>query len=351
MRQLIHFVHNFGIINLFLIFFFGINLLTFTLYGIANRRAIKNKNQISEQVLLFFTWFLGGIGALFAVILFKYRTKKLKSNISLLAGLIIAVIPLIHVGHALTLDRVIRYVEIDFYSEDWPAELNGYRIAFMTDMHAITDEDMAAVVIELNARNLDLLLLGGDFHSDVFWGGTHYQGTVRELSRAITTDGIFGVEGNHDVYDRLFEAKAYHGIGVLDNSGLHIRDHFFLAGVQDLWNRDPDIAEATKGANEDDFILLVSHNPDVSMLQPTNHLNLILSGHTHGGQITFFGWPFYLYRQSVTHYGTRFAHGWNDSADGVPIFTSRGIGPYYNWPRIFARPEVIIFTMNNEASE
>jgi len=341
----VNYVHDFGLINLFLIFFLLLNLLTFVLYGMDKARAVKNKQRLSERSLLFFTWALGGIGALFGMLSFKHKKKVLKFKISLAIGVVIALIPLIHVVHALTLDRIIQYTEIDFHSERWPATLDGYRIAFMTDKHAITDADMAGVVAELNLRDIDLLLLGGDFHSDVFWGGNHYEGTVRELSQAITTDGIFGVEGNHDVYYRLFEAKQRHGIGVLDNSGYQIREGFFLAGLQDKWRRNPDIALAIEQANQNDFILLVTHNPDISMIQSTEHIDLILAGHTHGGQITFFGWPFYLYWGSVTNYGTRFAHGFNQSADGVPLFTSRGVGAYYNWPRIFARPEVVIFTM------
>jgi len=94
-------------------------------------------------------------------------------------------------------------VEIEFRSENWPPELDGYRIAFMSDMHAITEENMRKVATELNGRDLDLLLLGGDFLME----NNHYQGTVREIAQISTTDGIFGVEGNHDDYKKVFQAK------------------------------------------------------------------------------------------------------------------------------------------------
>jgi len=352
MRRIINFLHNFGLIELLIIFLLLTTILTFCLYAVDKRKAVKNKRRISEKTLIFFTLAFGGIGAFFGMLLLRHKTKKLKFKVTVTLGLIIAIIPIIHIVHSLTLDRIIRYVEIDFISENWPAELDGYRIAFMTDMHSITDEDMAEVIAELNERNLDLLLLGGDFSSDVFRGGNHYQGTVREISRAITTDGIFGVDGNHDHYARLFYAKERYGIVPLGNTGVEIREGFYLAGVHDLWNRgnnvlEANIADAIANANEDDFILLITHNPDISMQQPTLGINLMVAGHTHGGQVTFFGFPFYLLRRGITNYGLRFAHGFNYSADGVPIFTSRGVGPYYNWPRIFARPEVIIFTMHS----
>ena len=83
------------------------------------------------------------------------------------------------------------------------------------------------------------------------------------------------------------------------------------------------------------------------MVQPTAGIDLILSGHTHGGQITFFGIPLYLLCVNITSYGMRFGHGFTDSPDGVPVYTSSGVGDYSTIPRVFARPEVVIFTMRS----
>ena len=279
--------------------------------------------------------------------LFKdpWRGNKRRYRPVAAIGLIAALILLIHIAHSLTLDKTIRYVEIERYYENWPAELDGYRIAFMTDTHTITDGGMKRVVTELNERNLDLMLLGGDFSM----GAGHYLGTLREIAQIRARDGIFGAEGNHDDYIRLFAALEQHGITPLDNSGTRVREGFYLAGVQDMWNRKPDIEKAVAGARAGDFLLLVSHNPDATMTQNTQGIDLILSGHTHGGQITFFGFPFYLLRGTITKYGTRFAYGFARSADGATVFISRGVGDYYKTPRVFARPEVVIFTMRSMA--
>lgn len=346
LRFLVNLVFRIGIIELFLVFFVLVNAITFFLYVIDKRRAKNNAWRIRESILLFFTLACGGIGAALAMHFARHKTQKNIFRFTAFVGVIIAIIPMVHIAHSLTLDRIIRYVEVEFRSENWPAELNGYRIAFMTDMHLIADHSMKNVVTELNGRDIDLLLLGGDFSMR----SNHYQGTIREISKAITTDGIFGVEGNHDVYDQLFLAMEQYGITPLDNSGTRIRHGFYLAGVHDLWNREPSIAQSTDGADTDDFVLLLSHNPDVSMQQSTSSVDLILAGHTHGGQITFFGFPMYLLRGSITDYGTHFAHGFAYSKDGTPVFTSRGIGTYYNVPRVFARPEVIIFTMYSHTS-
>jgi len=330
-------------IELFSILFALINIVAFLLYVIDKRKAVKGKWRISEKTLLFFTIACGGIGALLGMCVARHKTRNWKIRVAAVIGLIIALIPVIHIAHGLTLGRMIRYVEVEFHSEQWPVELDGYRIAFMTDMHIITDEDMRDVAAELNKRNLDLLVLGGDFSMH----NAHYQGTVRKIAQINARDGIFGVEGNHDDYRRLFRVMEQYGITPLDNSGIRIRAGFYLAGVQDMWNRDPDIEAAIANAYADDFVLLLSHNPDVTMEQSTVGVDLILAGHTHSGQITLFGFPMYLLRGSITDYGTRFAHGFADSADGIPVFTSSGIGVYYEVPRIFVRPEVVIFTMRS----
>lgn len=345
-RYLIGWIIHFGIIELLSIILVLVNVFTFALYVLDKRKAIKGKWRISEQALLFFALAFGGIGAICGICLARHKTRKWKFRVAAAIGLVVTLVSVIHIAHSLTLDRVIRYVEVEFRSENWSAELNGYRIAFMTDMHTITDEAMREVAVELNRRDLNLLVLGGDFSMR----DDHYRGTIREIAQITATDGIFGVEGNHDDHIRVFGAMEQYGIMPLDNSGLHIREGFFLAGIHDMWNRSPNIAEAAADAYDSDFVLLISHNPDVTMVQPTTGLDLILAGHTHGGQITFFGIPLYLLCGSITSYGMRFANGFAYSADGVPVFTSSGVGSYYNVPRVFARPEIVIITMYHAAS-
>jgi len=272
------------------------------------------------------------------------KKSKVTRIIAVLIAIPIAIVAAIHITHALTLDRVIEYTEVPFYSARIPVEMDGYRVAFITDTHRISDAKLQEVVDRLNEWQADILLLGGDL-------GSRRDGdprrTIEALAQVVTTDGIFGVEGNHDKYRELFPVMEANNMTPLSNSGLLIRESFYLAGVEDKWNRDPDIAQATADAGPDDFVILISHNPDISMRQDTSNIDLILSGHTHGGQITFFGiyapalWP-----RHITHYGQRFMSGWAESRDGTPIYVSRGTGEYL--PRVFARPQVILITLYSE---
>jgi len=253
----------------------------------------------------------------------------------------------IHIIHALTLDRIIQYKEISFYSPNVHADMNGYRIAFIADTHTLPEDYLRDIVEKLNNKQIDLLALGGDYHHDY----KEVRLLMEILSQVEAKDRIFGIEGNHDNYAELFTAMEAHGILPLSNSGVRVREHFYIAGVEDLWNRSPDIGEAISGANEEDFVLLLAHNPDVTMLQDTTGVDLILSGHTHAGQITFFGiWgPYFALRRSITAYGQRFRTGWAVSRDNTPVYISNGTAiRYYHIPRVFARPQVIIITLFSE---
>jgi len=316
------------------------------LFGILMRLVVLQFARLQVGMPLFgFIFAFSGmlIGVIARIILQKMSVKwqsKTKKTVIIFATISCAII-LVHAVHALTLDRIIEYREVTFSSPNLPAELHGYKIAFITDAHGMPSPRLQEVVDELNRREIDLLLLGGDFY--------HAHGdpwrSMSILSQTITTDGIFGVEGNHDRHAILFEAKRENGIVPLSNSGVLLRDGFFLAGVEDMWNRNPCIATATEGASHGDFVLLLSHNPDISMQQDTTNIDLILSGHTHGGQVTFFGiWaPYFTFWDTITSYGQRFTSGWAVSRDGAAVFVSNGMGEYL--PRVWARPQVVLITL------
>ena len=268
-------------------------------------------------------------------------SRKKVSQVLAIIGFMIAVV---HAIHAFTLDGTIEYTEVSFTSPRVPPELDGYLIAFIVDTHRISQERLLGMVEELNQRQPDLVLLGGDFASI-----SEMQWAIEMLSSIQTTDGIFGVEGNHDSYLHLFAAMRHFGITPLSNSGYLVRENFFVAGVEDLWNRESCVNTAIANATANDFVLLVSHNPDVAMQQDTTGVDLILSGHIHGGQITLFGlWAPYLTLggNSITNYGHRFRQGFAKSYDDVPVYVSRGVGEYL--PRVFSRPEVAMVRLNTE---
>lgn len=246
----------------------------------------------------------------------------------------------------LTLSHRMQYKEAVWRSAKVPPQLDGFVIAFITDTHDISAKALQRVRSRVNHRKANVLLLGGDFASD------NPETTLAILGQTQVPDGIFGVEGNHDDYARLFKAMRANGITPLNNSGSSLGAGLFIAGVEDLWNRQPDIPRALQTAAPGDLKILLCHNPDVAMLHDTANVDVMLCGHNHGGQVTLFGlwapalWPF----RNITRYGHKFKSGWVKAPHNTDVFISTGTGSSMYKPRICARPQVIFLTLRQSAA-
>lgn len=253
--------------------------------------------------------------------------------------ILIVLIIAIHLISAYTLDRIIKYTETGFTSPKLPPEMDGYVIAFITDTHDIGAEKLGQVVERVNARGVDLLLLGGDFS----WHDSNE--TLGILKGIKTKDGVFGVDGNHDSFRDLKQTMPKHGFTLLPDTGQHVKPGFYLGGMTFYGgdNSYPSLKNALAQAESSDFILLLTHNPDNVEAQNSSRVDLALAGHTHGGQVTLFGlWGPAL--KEVTVYGHKFMKGWAETSHGSKIFVSRGIGVSGSM-RVFSRPEVIFMTL------
>lgn len=248
----------------------------------------------------------------------------------------------VHVISALTLDRIVKYTETSFASPKIKPELDGYVIAFITDTHYASPEKLMQIVERINVRNVDLLLLGGDY----VWHGSDE--VMRILSGVKTKDGVYGVEGNHDSFHDLMRTMPKYGFTLLADEGLHIKPGFYLGGITFAGknNSYPNIKRALAQAQPTDFVLLLTHTPDSVEIQNSSKADLSLAGHTHGGQVTLFGlWGPAL--NHVTAYGHKFMAGWAETSHGSKIFISRGIG-VSGAIRVFARPQVVFLTLRHE---
>lgn len=265
--------------------------------------------------------------------------KRLK-YLLLIIFLLAAAIGVPHVISALTCDHNLQYWETAYVSPQISPKLNGYVIAFLSDTHDLTASEMQAIVERINARNVDLLLLGGDFRS--FTAGP----TLKVLANTKTTDGIYGVMGNHDLYNDIKDNMAKYGITFLYNRGHAVRPGFFLGGVSDLDTHKPRVHEALENAATTDFVLLLSHNPSLALEHDVSRANLMLAGHTHGGLMNFFGlWSPALALRNPK--GNKLRSGWY-KVGATDILVSNGTGYTEKIPRVFARPQVIFLTLKAE---
>ena len=180
----------------------------------------------------------------------------------------------------------------EIYLRRLPKALDGFRIVHLSDLHygPFTDARHLRRAIEAaNDLNPDLIALTGDYISQE----RIYAAPCAELvGRLKARYGVFAVLGNHDhwtdakLVTDLFRTE---GIRVLINEGLRLDVHdesFWLAGVDDTMVGLEDLSLALAGSGEIEMKLLLAHNPVILRRAARADVDLVLSGHTHGGQVT-----------------------------------------------------------------
>ncbi len=167
--------------------------------------------------------------------------------------------------------------------------------------------------------------------------------------------GRFAVLGNHD-YGRpgaqtqdAVEAIEASGIELLDNRGRWVEKdgaRIRVGGVADHQVGRPEVYPTLDETEDEDLVVLLSHNPDLAEALPSDRVDLVLSGHTHGGQLTFFG-LFAPYLPS--DYGQRYRTGVVEM-EAATVVVTNGIGSSILLPvRFFARPQIVEITLRHVA--
>ncbi|MDR2907562.1 MAG: metallophosphoesterase [Bacteroidales bacterium] len=195
-----------------------------------------------------------------------------------------------------------------------PESFGGYKIVQLSDLHIgsqISEQYTRKVVDSINAQNPDLVVFTGDMlnlHTD------EMRPFVSLLSEIRAKDGIYAILGNHDYggYLRWESQKdsmdniqgllnIYQSLNwqVLQNAHTVLyrgQDSIVLAGVDDYSSKKSkrrhsfaDTKKALSGTSQSDFIVMLSHNPqhfEEELQTDYPHVNLTLSGHSHGGQMS-----------------------------------------------------------------
>jgi predicted MPP superfamily phosphohydrolase len=232
-----------------------------------------------------------------------------------------------------------------------PRPFDGLTVAFLTDIHHgpyTPIEYVQAVVRTTLTLQPDLIVLGGDYSHR---GGQYIAPCFEALAGLQAPLGVYGVFGNHDYWngaDETRQAMGSAGVRELTNDGVWLSrggERFRLAGVDDLWAGRPDLDAAVGDARPDDSCLLVSHNPDLAETLRDRRVGLMLSGHTHGGQVVFpsGGAPY-----TSSRYGQKYLYGLVQ-APVTRVFVSRGLGTTHLPVRVGSRPEINLLTLASAA--
>jgi len=171
-----------------------------------------------------------------------------------------------------------------------PQAFDGLRVGFVTDLHYSLRAPLHRHLVTWVAeRDVDLWLVGGDLYESA-----QGEGRLAEVCEGLSAPlGRYVVPGNND--NRVFRASggpshAFERLGLMPlvNVGLRLEREggsIWLAGTDDPSRARDDLDSALRGSREGEFVLLLSHAPDVIFRAAARALPLVLCGHTHGGQV------------------------------------------------------------------
>lgn len=229
-----------------------------------------------------------------------------------------------------------------------PPSFEGLRIVHLTDIHhglLVSDDFVRNIVRRANHAGGDLIVCTGDY--------VHARRSTREidavwplLAELRAPLGVYSVLGNHDHW-----ANTQRSLHWLERTGQHLyhrkvplargRERVWLAGAGDLWESHRGLDEELAGVPENDCRIVLAHNPDTADSPSAQRVDLMISGHTHGGQIVFpfIGAPVLPVRNKS------YSSGLKKSPSGTPVFISRGIGWAIVPVRMNCFPEIAVLEL------
>lgn len=219
-------------------------------------------------------------------------------------------------------------------------------IAFVTDTHvgpSFPAEDLEPLISELEQLQPDVILFGGDFISE----SPRYLKPLQPALKRITATaklGCWGIWGNHDIANirrRIEPVLEECGVTMLTNESARIRGDLWLAGIDDVLLGKSNLEASFAGIPEGARTIGLWHEPDLAEdIVPFSPL-IMLSGHTHGGQVRLPG----IGELATPKLGKKYVAG-KYNVQGTMLYVCRGIGMYRPPVRFNCRPELLVMTVD-----
>lgn len=251
-------------------------------------------------------------------------------------------------GYSLLEAKWVRIARVHLPIKNLPRSFQGTTISLITDVHHgpfVPLSYVRDIVAMSNALKPDIVALSGDYVSN---HPMYIEPSLDALGDLKASFGRFAVLGNHDHWESaimtragLAEAK----ISLVENTGLWLtrgKDRLRIGGVGDYWEGTQDLDSALGDCDESGASLILSHNPDFVEEIFDQRVGLVLSGHTHGGQVVVPGYGAPLVPSS---HGQKYLHGLVQGPK-VPVFVSRGVGTVTPPVRFRCRPEIVHITLS-----
>jgi predicted MPP superfamily phosphohydrolase len=267
------------------------------------------------------------------------------------AGSVLMAGPFVMLGYGALVGRTdFRVREVDVPLPGLPKDLDGLRLLQLSDIHLsafLTEAELARVIDAAIELRPHVAVVTGDLISS---RGDPLEACIRQLARLKTDAGVFGCMGNHE-RDARAEAlteklAARAGIRFLRGQAQQLRfgnSVLNLAGVdfQSLFQKEEYLSGAEGLIAPGAMNVLLSHNPDVFPVAARQGYNLVLAGHTHGGQVTV-----EILDQSINpaRFFTPYVYGLYRSG-AAAAYVTRGIGTIGIPARIGAPPEISVLRL------
>jgi uncharacterized protein len=257
----------------------------------------------------------------------------------LATGVGLATAPIAY-GVAYERHRLIR-LDQDVPVSGLPPALDGLRLGLITDIHhsaTVVAEDVVRAVEMLKTAQTDLIVLGGDY---VTYGNRRYVEPVAELLAPLAgaPHGSFAILGNHDDDKDMPAALTRRGFEVLKDQRTTVsirKESVDIAGIRFWTKRLQHLIQVLKGTGP--TTILLAHDPRRLGQAATLDVPLVLSGHTHGGQVLLPGVGAIAGREFPVLAGLA-------REINTTLFVSRGVGTVYVPARINCPPEVAVLTL------
>ena len=219
-------------------------------------------------------------------------------------------------------------------------------IAFVTDIHIgphFSADDLAPTIRTLERLQPDIILFGGDFISESPRYLRHLEPVLQRMT-ATARIGCWGIWGNHDLANirgKIEPVLQRCGITMLCNEAAHLRDDLWVVGIDDMLLGKSDLPAAFAGVPGNARTIALWHEPDLAERVASWSPLMMLSGHTHGGQVRL---PI-LGALATPVLGKRFVAGQFD-VHGMMLYVCRGIGMYRPPVRFHCRPELLVLIID-----
>jgi hypothetical protein len=223
-----------------------------------------------------------------------------------------------------------------------PAQFDGFSIVHLSDFHCspfIRVRYIEKCIQKTLSLKPDLVVITGDF---VLGRAKYIESVASKLKLISHKIPTYAVLGNHDywtddmvVKNTLLEAKIH----VFKNGNVALKRNnarIWLAGIDDLWAGNPDLNRALEGTNPDEIKILLMHQPDAIENINDREVDLILCGHTHGGQVTL---PLIGPPIVPSKFGSKYATGLFKIGN-IQMYVNKGIGLIPPPVRFLTRPEI-----------